>query len=80
MPGNVLRDRAADVLAPAALAARHAAYRWRLVIGPVYRADMWAALERDPGLAAADVARSAYGSFATAWQAKRDFLSWSGAG
>jgi hypothetical protein len=76
-PANVLRDRPADVLTPAELAARHSAYRWRLVIGPTYRADMWAALEREPALSAAALARTAYGSFASAWQARKDFIVWS---
>ena len=75
-PANVLRDRPADVLTPAELAKRHSAYRWRLVIGPTYRADMWAALEREPGLSAAALARATYGSFASAWQARRDFAVW----
>jgi hypothetical protein len=73
---NVLRDRPADVLAPAELARQHSAYRWRLVIGPTYRADMWAALERQPELSAAALARATYGSFASAWQARRDFGTW----
>jgi hypothetical protein len=73
VPANVLRDRPDDVLQPAELAGSHAAYRWRLVIGPTYRADMWAALERQPDLSAAALARATYGSFATAWQVRRDF-------
>jgi hypothetical protein len=76
VPANVLRDRAVDVLSPAEVARRHAAYRWRLVIGPTYRADMWAALERDSELSAAELARRTYGSFATAWHAVKDFRSW----
>lgn len=76
VPANVLRDRPGDVLQPAELARTHAAYRWRLVIGPGYRADMWAALERKPDLSAAALARATYGSFATAWQALRDFGVW----
>lgn len=79
VPANVLRDRPADVLQPAELARSHAAYRWRLVIGPTYRADMWAALERQPELSAAALARAMYGSFATAWQVRRDFAVWRGA-
>ena len=67
VPANVLRDRAADVLPPAELARTHRAYRWRMVIGPTYRADMWAALEADPQLPAAELARRTYGSFPTAW-------------
>ena len=70
---NVLRDRAADVLSPAALARRHRAYRWRIVMGPSYRADMWAALEQDATLSASELARRTYGSFATAWRVRRDF-------
>jgi hypothetical protein len=73
VPGNALRDRSSDVLSPTELCRRHAAYRHRLIMGPSYRADMWAALEANPQLSAAELARKAYGSFATAWQVKRDF-------
>jgi hypothetical protein len=73
VPEGVLRDRKADVLSPSELARRHRTYRCRVLMGASYRADMWAALERDPGLSAAALARRAYGSFATAWRVKRDF-------
>jgi len=73
VPANVLRDRAADVDPPAELARHHHPYRCRVMIGPTYRADMWAALEDDPTLSAAALARKAYGSFATAWHVRRDF-------
>ncbi len=72
VPAGVLRDRPKDVLPPDALARRHLAYRYRILLGPSYRADMWAALERDPSLPPAELARRAYGSFATAWRAVRD--------
>src|SRR5215471_12976605 len=55
------------------LARRHRAFRYRVLIGPSYRADMWAAIELDPTLSAAELARKTYGSFATAWRVKRDF-------
>lgn len=70
---NILRDRTADVLQPAELAQRHRAYRYRVIIGPSYRADMWAELEEDPTLSAAALARKTYGSFATAWHVHYDF-------
>lgn len=73
VPANVLRDRNADVLTPAELARQHRAYHYRVLIGPTYRADMFAALEADPSLTAAELARRTYGSFATAWQVKHDF-------
>lgn len=73
VPANVLRDRPADVLSPEEIAKTHGAYRYRLMMGPSYRADCWAAVEAQPHLSAADLARAAYASFATAWQVKRDF-------
>ena len=73
VPANVLRNRQADVLTPPDLAKRHSAYRLRIMIGPSYRADMWAELEKDSGLSAAELARRTYGSFATASHVRRDF-------
>lgn len=72
VPAGVLRDRPADVLGPEALAKKHKSYHYRVLMGPSYRADMWALLDRDPSLSASEVARKAYGSFATAWQVKHD--------
>jgi hypothetical protein len=80
VPANLLRDRATDVDAPAELARHHNAYRCRVKIGPTYRADMWAALEDDPTLSAAALARQTYGSFATAWHVRRDFAILAAAG
>lgn len=73
VPANVLRDRPEDVLSPEALARRHAAYRQRVIMGPSYRADLWAALAAQPRSSAAELARGTYASFASAWQVKRDF-------
>lgn len=72
VPAGVLRDRPQDILPPAALAKHHRAYHWRVVMGPTFRADMWAALERDPALTSAELARRTYGSYATAWRVRRD--------
>jgi hypothetical protein len=74
VPANLLRGRPADIWTPSELARRHRAYRSRIQIGPGYRADMWAALEADPTLTAAALARKTYGSFATAWHVRRDFV------
>jgi len=73
VPSGVLRDRKGDVLSPAELARRHGTYRRRVLLGPSYRADMWAELDRSPGLTAAELARRTNGSFATAWQVKQDW-------
>lgn len=70
---GILRQRKCDVLSPAELARRHDTYRHRILLGPSYRADMWAELNQDPSLSAAELARRAYGSFATAWHVKQDW-------
>jgi hypothetical protein len=74
VPAKTLRHRSQDLLSGKELAKRHRAYYWRVLIGPSYRADMWAILDHDPSLSAAEVARRSYGSFPTAWQVKRDWL------
>jgi hypothetical protein len=73
VPAGTLRDRAEDVLAPEVLVRRHAGYRNRVLMGPSFRADVWTVLARSPGLSIAEVARRAACSFATAWQAARDY-------
>jgi len=73
VPAGTLRDRPADVLTPAELARKHRTYRRRILLGPSYRADMWAELEADPAISAAELARRTYGSFATAWHVRKDW-------
>ncbi len=72
LPAGFLRDRPGDVLSERELARQHETYRERIRSGPSYRADMWALVVREPAMPAADLARRTYGSFATAWQVKRD--------
>ena len=76
VPEGVLRDRVGDVLSPERLARHHRSYRARVLMGPSYRADMWAALEREPTLTGAELARRTYGSIATASRVKRDLALW----
>ena len=72
VPAGILRERTSDVLVPAALAQWHLGYRHRIMLGPSYRADMWAIAEQEPETSASALARRAYGSFATAWQVRQD--------
>lgn len=73
VPAGTLRDRASDVATPEQLARFHSVYRERVVQGPSCRADMWAALRVDGSLSASELARRTYGSFASAWEVKRDW-------
>ena len=72
---KLLRDRPEDVLSPSQLARRHGNYRLRMMIGPSYRADLWAALEERPELSVTELARSAFSSIGAAWEAKHDFIA-----
>jgi hypothetical protein len=72
---KTLRHRPSDILSPIELAMKHAAYRWRVVIGPTYRADMWALLEKESTLKPHEIARRSYGSWPTAWAVKRDWAT-----
>ncbi|QDV05169.1 hypothetical protein Poly30_06650 [Planctomycetes bacterium Poly30] len=74
VPAGTLRDRAKDVLAPAVLAERHRGYRNRIQMGATWRADIWTALEAEPGMPVAECARRVRCSFAAAWKAAQDFL------
>ncbi len=74
VPGKLLRHRPQDILSPENLAKRHRGYYFRVMIGPSYRADMWALLEHHPTFSAAEVARQTYGSFPTAWETRRDLM------
>ncbi len=73
VPGRILRHRPTDIADSKYVAQHHLAYRHRLIIGPSYRADMWAALESDPNLTPSELARKCYGSFSTAWNVRKDW-------
>lgn len=73
VPANLLRRRDSDVMTPVELAKTNRHYHYRILIGPTFRADLWAHLEADPALSPADLARAASASFASAWQVKRAY-------
>lgn len=74
IPSRFLRHRPQDIMPPSELAKKHLAYYYRILIGPSYRADMWALLEHNPKLSLSELARKSYGSFPTAWKVKRDWI------
>jgi hypothetical protein len=76
VPLGMLRDRVADVDDPATLSGRHAWYRERVRQGPSYRADCWAALEHDPDLNAAALARVVGCTYPVAHAAVADLRVW----
>ncbi len=73
VPNLTLRHRLDDIHSPQTLSQINLFYRFRLMIGASYRADLWALLEKKPHLTPTELARLTYSSFATAWGVKRDF-------
>lgn len=69
---GTIRSRVDDILTPDELAKIHSDYFFRILIGPIYRADMVSAYTKDPSLTASQLAKKTYGSFATAWEVMRD--------
>jgi hypothetical protein len=70
---KLLRSRTADVEQPAELAAHHPLYFRRLMLGPNYRADVWAALDEQPDATAAEVARVVGCAYETARSVGKDW-------
>ncbi len=73
VPRLTLRERLGDICTPEELSRINHLYRYRLIIGPSYRADLWAMLTDNGEQTPTELARSTYSSFATAWGVKRDF-------
>lgn len=73
VPNLSIRHRLRDVLSPEVLAANHLIYRHRVLLGANIRADLWAALQENPRLSPADLARLCSASYTAAHHAKRDF-------
>ena len=73
IPDNILRKRKTDVV-PLQLIQEHNLFiRYRIMMGPTYRADMWAVLDLHPEVVPAELARRTYGSFTTACHVKREW-------
>ena len=62
-----------DVEKPAVLAAQHPLYFGRLLLGPNYRADVWAALDEQPDATPAQVARMVGCAYETARSVAKDW-------
>jgi len=73
VPNLVLRHRLKDVMTPAKLSKHHLGYRYRVMMGPTYRADIWALLRKYANLSVSELARRAHSSYNTAKLVKSDY-------
>ena len=71
--GTIRRRPGKHILSAKELCKLHAPFRFRVMMGPSYRADLWAIYHQDPSLSAYEAAKRAYSSYETARQVKQDF-------
>ena len=80
IPKGFLRSNSDKyIFLPSFLVKSHRVLKYRMMIGPTYRADMWARLsmlskKRAIALPCAELARFSYGSYATANRVKNEWL------
>lgn len=70
---KTVRRRERDVFPPATVQRTNLLIRYRIMMGPTYRSDMWAMLDLHPDLSPAELARRTYGSYPTAWYVKKEW-------
>lgn len=74
VPNKVYPTRLRQIATPSELSRRHMGYRYRVMFGPSYRADVWAVLRRYPELSPTEIAKKTYCSYASAFETKQDYL------
>jgi len=70
---KAISDRPDLILSRELLAEKHLYYRYRVLLGPTYRADIIANLSIDGSLSAAELARYHFTNYQTSHKAKKDF-------
>ena len=73
IPKGYFPERLKQIFSGSIVAKNHLPYRYRLMMGPSYRADLWALLKRYPTLSAYSLGKKAYCSYRTAYIAKKDY-------
>lgn len=70
---KALPNRPELILSPELLSKKHLYYRYRVLLGPTYRADIIAHLTVDENLSPAELARCHFTNYQTSYRAKKDF-------
>jgi hypothetical protein len=73
VPKNLFSHRPQQIFSAESIARRHMGFRYRVMFGPSYRADIWALLRRNPDLSGYRLAKLAHCSTATALRIKQDY-------
>jgi len=73
IPKGYFSERPHQIFPVSIIAKNHLPYRYRVMMGSSYRADLWALLESDSNMSAYALGKKAYCSYRSAYIAKKDY-------
>ena len=73
IPNGYFSKRPNQIFPSSIIAKNHLSYRYRLMMGSSYRADIWAIMKRNSGISAYALAKKAHCSYRTAYIVKKDY-------
>ena len=72
-PKGYFSERPHQIFPVSVIAKNHLPYRYRVMMGSSYRADLWALLDSDPSISAYALGKKAHCSYRVAYMAKKDY-------
>ena len=73
VPKGYFSERPCQIFPVSVIAKNHLPYRYRVMMGSSYRADLWALLDSNPGISAYALGKKAHCSYRSAYIAKKDY-------
>ncbi|MDE0119191.1 MAG: hypothetical protein OXM55_04195 [Bdellovibrionales bacterium] len=73
VPEGYFSERPHQIFPVSVIAKNHLPYRYRVMMGSSYRADLWALLDIDPHISAYALGKKAHCSYRAAYMAKKDY-------
>ena len=73
VPKGYFSERPKQIFPVSVIAKNHLSYRYRVMMGSSYRADLWALLDSNPSISAYALGKKAHCSYRTAYIAKKDY-------
>lgn len=73
VPKGYFSKRPHQIFPVSVIAKNHLTYRYRVIMGPSYRADLWALLEKNPHISAYALGKKVHCSYRAAYIAKKDY-------
>ena len=73
VPKGYFSERPHQIVPVSVIAKNHLPYRYRVMMGSSYRADLWALLDSDPNISAYALGKKAHCSYRSAYIAKKDY-------